>query len=428
LLILAIALAWLVLLVLTFRHPAPGIGRLFWYSLWVVATAALVWVVLLRVFEYNPNPLRVNLANRLTKDKFIDLLQIVPGAYDLDYIHRIDTDNATEEIAEEWLVFYQYDVHTTLEGRAVGPYGAAIYDYTECRPPAILSYELIPAAYDYLGQDAATVLVQNLIAYDDPLSGNKDRPEVIINGYTAGTATDLNFFREVGVQLDCYQWQQWRATHGVEAFPNPIRYQNIGSFRANYRVSRSGERVSVYNRSPFDRSQITIRRDYQPMDGSYFKPGTEVLLDPVEVSLTFGAGRPDDIPQVYYPEKAVLAFYLNLGKDQQKLGEAESYLSPDAQQIFDIQTDQFGLAMPRSELAQVLVWELRYYPNIEAELLHQTREVTVLVVGKSTSGEIDSAHPCVVTWDVVGVEHPGAIPYGCEWRLESYRSDCAAGK
>jgi hypothetical protein len=432
-LILVLALAWLVLLFLTFRPPMPRLERLILWVLLLAATGALGYVFLLRVFNYNPNPLRVNLAGRLTENKFIDLLEIVPGAYDLNYIQRVDTDWETEEIVQEWLAFYQYDVHEnpqqkSYQARYQGPFGAAIYDYNGCRPPAILSYELIPVNYDYLGQDAATVGVANIVKYDDPLSGLQDRPEVIVNGFTRGVVTDLNIFRKVGVQLDCYQWQQWRATHSNEAFPNPIRYENIGSFRGNHSISRNGDTVSVFDRAPFERSQITIRRDYRPLNGSYFRPGTQVLLDPVEYTLTFGGGRPDDIPQVYYPEKAVLAFYLSLTKDQKDLDRAESYLSPDAQDIFNIKTDPFGLAMPRSELAQVLVWEIRYEPNVEAERLHQTREVTVVVVGKNAAGDIDYAHPCEVTWEVSGVENPAALPYGCEWRLEGYRSNCVAGK
>ncbi len=432
-LILVLALTWLVLLFLTFRAPAPKLDRLFFFVLLLGVSGFLAYVFLVNVFGYNPNPTRVNIANRLTQNKFIDLIQIVPGVYDLDYIQRVDTDSATEEIVNEWFVFYQYDVHENpqqknYQRRYQGPFGAAIYDYDGCRPPAILSYELIPVSYDFLGQDSATVAVENIVDYKDPLSANQNRPEVIVNGFTRGVVTDLNIFRKVGVQLDCHQWQQWRETHAGEAFPNPIRYENVGSFRGNHSVSRNVDTVSVFDRAPFERSQITIRRDYRPLDGSYFRSGTQVLLDPVEFTLTFGAGRPDDIPQVYYPEKTVLAFYLSLGKDQANLDLAESYLSPDARKIFDIKTNQFGLHMPRSELAKVLVWEIRYEPNIEAERLHLNREVTVTVVGKDTQGQIDYAHPCQVTWEISGLENPAALPYGCEWTLEGYRSNCVAGK
>jgi hypothetical protein len=426
--ILVVAIAWLVLLFLTFRTPAPKLDRLVFFVLLLLASGVLAYLFMLRVFDYNPNPAKVSIANRLTQDKFIDLLQIVPGTYDLSYIHRIDTDNAKEEIAEEWFVFYRYDVYQPAEGQPQGPFGAAIYDYNGCRPPAILSYELIPVSYDYLGQDNATVAVANIVPYADPLSGGQDRPEIIVSGFTRGAATDLNIFREVGVQLDCYQWQQWRATHAGDVFPNPIRYENVGSFRGNYLVSLSGDTVTVYDRAPFERSQITVRKQYRPgSDGTYFEPISQTLLAPVEFSLDFGAGRPSDIPQVYYPEKAVLAFYLSLGKDQKSLDQAESYLSPTARNAYNIKTDPFGIAMPRTDLAQVLVWEIAYRPDIERERLHETRQVTAVVVGKDAVGHIDAAHSCQVTWQVKGVENPSALPYGCEWALESYTSSCVTG-
>jgi hypothetical protein len=151
----------------------------------------------------------------------------------------------------------------------------------------------------------------------------------------------------------------------------------------------------------------------------------------VEYSLTFGPGKPDEVSQVYYPEKAVLAFYLNLGKDKDKLKEAKSYLSVDAQDIYDINENPFGLSMDpnspakaREKLDRVLVWEIRYEPDYEAEHLHQKRQVTVVVTGVNEQGQIDYDHRCEVTWTVIGVDRPGAEPYDCEWKLDWYYSNC----
>ena len=431
-LLLGLFLAWMVLAVLTFRPPdTPKISRLVFFLLWLGTSFLLGYFFLIKVFGFNPNPYKVEIARRLTSDKTIYLGDLVPGLYDLDYISRVDTDGEDETIKQEWLAFYQYDVTTSSEGAKKGPYGGAIYDYDNCRPPAILSYELVPISYDYLGQDAVSPQVENIISYADPVSGGKDRPELIMNGSTRGVVTDLNVFRKTGVALDCFQVQQWRIVHPGETFPNPLRYENIGSFRGNYRVSRDGATVTVVDRSPFERSQIAIRRQYRPENGSYFRPGTQTLLNPVEYSLIFGPGQPDQVPQVYYPEKAVLAFYLNLTKDETQLKTAEGYLSEGAKQAYDIQTDPFGLstdpnsvAKARDKLARVLVWEIRYQPDIAAEQLHQDRQVTVIVTGVDKDGNIDYAHPCQVTWKVVGRPNPQALPYGCEWALDLYRSSC----
>jgi hypothetical protein len=431
-----LVIAWIVLAVLTFRPPdGPKIARLIFFQLFLLTTVALGYLFLVKVYKWNPNPLRVEMARGLTKDRMIYLGDFVPGLYDLDYIKRIDTDWESEgkdekdtEARDEWLAFYRYDVTGATTKSPTGPFGAVIYDHNQCRPPAILSFELVPVNYDYLGQDGLGASVEDIIPYPDPLSGLKNRPEVIVNGLTRGAVTDLNIFREVGVPLTCLQWQQWQAVHPGQAFPNSLRYENIGSFRGNYLVERSGATVTVVDRSPFERSQITIRRQYRPEDGSYFRPGTQVLLDPVESSLAFGPGEPDVIPEVYYPEKAVLAFYRMLGKDQKNLEVADKYLSPDAQVIFDIKTDPFGLAMPRKDLARVLVWEIRYEPDVAAEQLHQDREVTVTVAGVDGQGNVDHAHPCHVTWTIIGYGNASALPYGCEWRLDSYWSDCVPGK
>jgi hypothetical protein len=283
----------------------------------------------------------------------------------------------------------------------------------------------VAISHDYLGQDYLGMVSGNIIPYADPVSAGQDRLEVIANGFTRGVVTDLNVFRKTGVGLDCFQMQQWRATHPGEAFPNPFRYENIGSFRANYRIGRNGATITTVDRSPYERSQITIRRQYRPLNGSYFEPGTHVLLPPVESTLAFGPGEPDQITQVYYPEKTVLAFYSNLTQDETQLAQAHSQLSTDAQAIFDIETDQFGLAMPRDRLARVLVLEIRYDPNVAAEQLHKDREVTVTVVGVDKDGNIDWANPCTVTWGIVGWPQPGALPYGCEWKLDWYHSNCA---
>ena len=424
LILIILGAVWIFLLLWTLRPPTPRFSALISFVLLLGVSAVLGYIFYTKVLEKNPNPMKVQLARFVTEDKLIYLGDFVPGLFDLNYIYRIDTDGETEEIKEEWVAFYQYDVRIPESGVPLGPFGGAVYDYGICRPPAVNSYELVPVNYDYLAQNKINVQVENIIPYADPVSGGVDRPEVIVNGLTREVLTDLNIFRKTGVGLDCFQLQQWQTAHPGEVFPNPFRYASIGSFRGNNRVQRQGSTVTVVDRAPFERSQITIRRQYRPENGSYYRPGTQILLDPVEYGLTFAQGVPDEVAQVYYPEKAVLAFYLNLTQDEQQLQEANGYLSTDAQAIFDIETDYFGLAMPRDELARVLVLEIRYEPNVEAEQLHMERQVTVTVVGVDKAGNIDWAHPCQVTWGVIGAEKVGALPYNCEWRLDWYQSTC----
>jgi hypothetical protein len=440
-----LAIAWVALLFLVFRAPgSPAPTRLILFQLLLLVTCVLGYFFLVEVVGFNPNPIRVRIARTMTDDKMIYLGDFVPGVYDLDYLYRIDTDGDQEEPKEEWLATYQYDVSTSEGGSRQGPFGAAIYDLDDCRPPAVLSFELVPVSYDYLAQDAIIILgdaktddvvVKNIIPHADPLSVKDgvalDRPEVIVFGRTRGARTDLNVFRKVGVELDCFARQQWVRTHPGQPFPNPLRYENVGSFRGNYGVSMAESTVTVLDRAPFERSQIVIRRQYRPVDGSYFRFGTQTLRDPVEYTLAFGPGQPDVVQKVYYPEKAVLAFYANLTKDRGQLETAQGYLSEQARGAYDLYRDPFGLstdpesvAKARDKLARVLVWEIRYQPDVPAEQLHQEREVTVTVVGVDKDGNIDYDHPCQVNWRIIGAPNPQALPYGCEWRLDSYTSTC----
>lgn len=435
--VLFLTIAFLVLFYFVVRPPNAPLYKYFIFVLWLIDAVLLVFMFAILVFKYNPNPLRLRIAHALTYNKLIDLTQIVPGLYDLNYISRI---NADDDQPQEWLAFYQYDVKTVGEGNKVtrlGPYGAAIYDPNRCRPPAIPSYELAPVSYDYLGQDGAWPAVENMIEYKDPLSGGMDRAEILIHGLTYNVVTDLNIFRKVGTEPDCLQVQDWLNKHPGQPFPygDWLRYDNIGSFRGNYMIRRDRSTITVVDRAGFERSQFTVESSYKPLNGSYLKAGTQTLLDPVEVTLAFGPGEPDQISQVYYPEKTVLAFYKSLTQDTANLARAKSYLSDGAQKVYNINTDPFGLstdpasvAQARDKLARVLVWQIQYQPDIEAERLHKDRHVTAVVVGVDKDGNIDRAHPCYVTWRIIGVPNPNALPYGCEWRLDGYQSTCLSGE
>jgi hypothetical protein len=440
--LVVLMLAWVFFLFWTVRPPAPRVGQLITFLALLGVSAVLAYLFMVKVLGWNPNPLKVSTSRLLTADKTIYLGDIVPGLYDLDNIHRINTDSIDPEgdsdTGDQWLAFYKYDV-VTFEDRAPGgPYGASIYEPDGCRPPTILAFELVPASYDYLGQDAVDVEVKNIIEYADPMSNAMDRPEVLISGKTRGVVTDLNIFRKAGVkQNQCLPWRKDSSYPTALQLTSPFNYQNVGSFRGSYKVEISDSEgdpstVTVWDSGGFERSQLTVRKQYRPgPNGSYFRPEGQDLWAPVEYSLDFGPGQPDLVTQVYYPEKAVLAFYLNLTKDQKLLDQAKEYLSPRAQQDYDMRTDPFGLstdaasvARARSDLARVLVWEIRYEPDVEAEQQHEERRVGVTVVGVNKDGSVDYAHPCQVTWRVLGISNPQAQPFGCEWRLDTYESSC----
>jgi len=305
-----------------------------------------------------------------------------------------------------------------------GPFGAAIYDTGLCRPPSIFSFELVPVSYDYLGQDGVAVAVANIVEYEDPLSDplllGVDRPEVIITGYTGGTATDLNIFRKVGHHVLCDPTRRAHPDAFAETITLPFKYQVIGTFRGTHEVERNGGTVIVKDRAGFERSQIVVRRVYtpDPSTGSYLvplEPGSDryVLRSPDTVGLAFGPGRPEATREVYYPEKTVLAFFTDLGGNTDR---AMSYTCQGKGRS-DYEPVNFGLELPLSRLDRVNVCEMRYVPDDEAERNHETRRVRVNVVEIPEGESRGCSQARTLDCFVDAAPNPNALPYGCEWCL-----------
>jgi len=437
--ILILVFLWLVLLVLTFRSPgAPRVTRLIFFQFLLVVTVVLGYFFLVYVLHYNPNPVRVRLARTLTKDRMIYLGDFVPGLTDLDFIHRIDTDQVEEEIKEEWVAFYQYDITGQWQDNYFGPFGGSIYDHDYCRAPAISAYELVPLSYDYLAQTSiyvdesnpanSDVIVENAIQYKEDCSYGElrgeegvDYPEVFIYGRTQGVRTDLNVFRKAGLDLTCIDRQQWEDTHPGEPLPCEIHYENIGSFRGNYRVAANGARVNVYDRAPFERSQFVVKSVYVPdsATGSYLRSSGQIagelaLVPPVEVSVEFGPGPPEDTLDVYYPEKTVLAFFLQLAQDPD---EAMTYVCGDNKGRRDYHPEDFGLQYALRDLERIIVCEIRYSPDVAAEQNHETRLIGVKVVEVTEGGSASCENAQEIECAVAAQVSPGALPYNCEWCL-----------
>lgn len=437
-LILILAVTFLVLFILIFRPPAPRVDKLIFFLLWLAVGGILGFYFAVNILGYDPDPDRLAIARWITDNKIVDFTQFVPGLpEDLGLITRMDVDQEAEDEEDEWLVFYRYDEVVRGEQVVAGPYGAAIYDMDKCRPPAVLSYELAPENYDYLSLDLpriseepgwSDVFVANIIPHRETYGSDclrqgqgPDRPELVVFGRTNSVRTDLNIFRKVGQDLTCIERQQWEDFYGDRNFPCPLTYENIGSWRGNYGVALSGQTAITYDRAPFERSVLVVKRAYlpDPNTGSYFKPTTEpgeakVLRDPVEVGIVFGPGIPEDTQQVYYPEKTVMAFFLQLGSDPDKAME----------NVCDVKGSQarydpadFGLTLAPRNLAKVTVCEIRYNPDIVSERNHrpQTVDVRVVEVPRNGSGNCNDSR--LLSCTVIAEEDPRALPYGCQWCL-----------
>ena len=436
-LMLILIIAFFAFLFLTFRPPAPKIDRLIFFVLLLGSGAALAFLFAQKVLDYDPDPDRLRIARWITDNKIVDFNQFVPGMVpSLDLIRLIDVDQEEEDRPEEWLVFYRYDEVIRDEEVKAGPYGAAVYDIDKCRPQGVLSFELAPENYDYLSLDlprAEDVIVQNIVEHKEVYGADCFRqgegtnwPELIIFGRTNGVRTDLNIFRRAGEDLSCIERQQWEDFYGNRNFPCPLTYENIGSWRGNYRVELQGNRVVTYDRAPFERSVLVVKRVYVPdgETGTYFKATTEpgagkVLKDPVEVGIEFGPGIPANTKDVYYPEKTVLAFFLQLGQDVDKAMENVCEIKGSQPRYDPI---DFGLTLPERNLDKVTVCEIRYNPDIISERNHRPQTVDVRVVETQEGEGPDCNEARLLRCDVIAEEDPRALPYGCQWCL----SGCVA--
>jgi hypothetical protein len=367
------------------------ITMFFAWIIFNVLLVALAWF-LVRVIDYDLDPLAVSVADWLTKERMINLQEVAPGTQTIRHIYRLDAD---VDGLREWIVLYSYD--TTTYG--MGPFGAAVYDVDRCRPPAIVTYELRPYDYNYVAENLHIWWKGAPAMQDINADG---RQELVLH-----IGNDMSIFRWFDHTLDC-----------VAPGPGLQGYELLGSFRGSGGVySEGGGRIAVMDRAFLDRSQTAIKRVYTPdANGSYLRPEGGGLRDPVETGVDFAFGVPVTATQLYYPEKAVLAFYLNLEQDNR---DAKAYLSKDAQDRYPIGSHDFGIALPRDQLARVLVKELSYTPNVGEEQLHYPQDVSIVVVGVRSDGTVDEANPRRVLWRVIGVSKEGALPYNCEWRLDA---------
>jgi len=332
-------------------------------------------------------------------EEVIDFHKIIGGSMQVlkeKGVVRLDTD---DDEREEWVVFYRYDL-----GPGRSPIGGAVYDVDTCRPPGIAAYELRPLDYDYLGEQSVTPEMRDLWPGDGDV-------ELLVWGHGGGTIEELSIFRWFDETKGC-----------VEPLPGQRGYEVLGSWRGTGGITLNGTRVVVKDRDGFERSQLAIKRVYEPDAASrtYIRDGR--LVEPVERSIDFTYGQPITPTQSYYPEKAVLSFYLLLGQDKQNLQKAQSLLFCENSTCnYIVGEDSFGIPLPPKEIQRVLVKEIAYQPDVEAERLHRTRQVEVTLAWIRKGEKREAPGRVRVRWWVRASPKKGALPYDCEWKLDRYQ-------
>ncbi len=261
--------------------------------------------------------------------------ELAPKGAQVANVERKDTDS---DGFLEWVVSYQYDVAGWNN-----PISCVIYDLVGTGAPIIYPYPLLAPDADYLGEHEVGFTIEDIL--QDPAGVAVPAELLVGDGKTTLSIYRVN---KVDAKLD----------PTCQVFPNP--YQCVGFFRGSLSVTRTNDQVVVKDRVGAERSQFASKRIYRPSDGSYFRPGTETLLPPVEASIEFAYGKPADLLETPYPEKIVLGFYQDLQTDA-----ATGYLTEDAKKRFAVGQLDYGSPWPLSSLKRVLVQEISYVPGSE---------------------------------------------------------------
>jgi hypothetical protein len=321
-------------------------------------------------------------------DEKLDFSQILPATKRFEKVQRLDADGDEKN---EWIVFYKFDLGEGATGHKFSPIGAAVYNDDHGDPPVVFPYELHPPDRTYLGE-------QNCVAGMRDLIPTKEGPELLVRNFVEeDLVMDLSVFH-------------WYDHDEADLSKNPSEgrqgYECLGFFHGSGGITFDGSKVIVKERTQ-DRSQLSQKKVYKVKEGSYFQPGGRDLWPPVETSIEFTFGVPEDVAQSPYPEKVVLAFYLALGQNDPL---AQTYLSEDGGLKDKMGADSFGTAASGDQIQKVLVKRIIYTPNREKEEKHEPVTIAVSVASVTSAGEDP---PYDVTWEVIweppreGVAKPG---------------------
>jgi hypothetical protein len=381
----------------TDKKPASS-AKTLWGMLsgafWGWVTFNIIFVIagalLIRLVPINTWPYQIAIANYLTGNRFINPETLVTGNTNLRYLDTvlIDVDGDGEQ---ERVLFYRYDL---VAGRS--PIGATVLDVNQCRPRGIDSYDLIPVDRDYLSDAGFYIEVRDI--------ANVGEKRIVVWGLEGGLRTEAAIFAWYDQSQPCQA-----PAPGVKG------YLNLGSFRGSGGVQITGDGSVRVKQRAFERSQLAVVSVYRPADGSYRQGINGPMRPPAAKAVEFTFTPPTPVPQTYYPEKAVLAFYLAIGVNT---AEAKTYLHPDVVDVFTRNGNGWNVAEPEQLTTMAEVKELAYTPDVQKEQEHAEVAVEVEVVNRRPDGSLHG--PQRVRVFVRGVPKAGAFPYDCEWRIVGF--------
>lgn len=342
---------------------------------------------------------KLRLANFLAGDRFIDLQGVSANVSDARNIYRKDTDGDEQD---EWVVFSNLDEKS---------FGAVVYDPEPCRFTRIHTYPLIAEENDYLAEKLpdSTWLGPELSNLDKLL---KNEALVI---YSPDRQT-----------LSLFRWSDESEGKCEQAEPEKRGYKSIGFFRASGSVKIREKQIATIDRNGFERSQLAIERIWFPGEKDTFLDENGRMAAPNISQINFTFDNLSELQDTYYPEKAVLAFYLTLFKRTPLLDglnwKAEDFLSAanleaenqEPGDPYDLGTSVFGLGAARADMWGVRVLGISYSPDKDAEQAQEARQVTIVAVGIDGEDGKEVGARKSITWKVIAEPNAGGQT---EWKL-----------
>ncbi len=285
-------------------------------------------------------------------------------------VQRVDADG---DSFKEWLVYYQFETNNVITWKdpcpGSAPMAAAIYDNDRGKPAILFPYKLQPPDRDFLGEGKISVSAQEIV----PNFGTETTtpiPELIFKG--SGATKYMTIFK---FQQNTAAWDS-----PTDEVP---RYQVIGSFSGTGRVTYNADNktVVVYDRGPFERSQLAVKTVYKLHgDGNnqtyMAEMGASSLAAPVLSTIDFGIPPPTDIKNAAFPEKIMLAFYQALTGSSKQGWKPEDFIATGSEAEVHLNRNDYayfgfsGSVKP----TKLTVRQLKYYPAAEQNPVSVTVE------------------------------------------------------
>lgn len=215
----------------------------------------------------------------------IEFAEILPPEWEYIASHRLETCQSENDI-EEWLVLFRFDTpNSAIRG--------IVYQIDKTHPPAIHPYMLDPPDRNYLCECQCTPTLENVL----PNPGKDDEaPELIVRDRCGSVSPPTT-------RLTIFCWNE-----GIE------EYEPLGQFWGN-RIEVDYNEVAVTRLIPHHRAQLAMRYIYRPVGSNpatyYIQTGEDYLpVSEQETEFVFYE-RPEGVLTSPYPEKVVLAFYMD---------------------------------------------------------------------------------------------------------------------